>query len=85
MPDASKYDRTVTLICPTCGDTQFEHDEHDENAAATCLSCGLQITRTDLIEANSENISGQLEKMKSDVVSDMKAQLQKSLKGFRIK
>lgn len=85
MTDASKYDRAVTLMCPTCGDTQFEHDEHDENVAVTCVSCGLKITRTDLIEANSENISGQVEQIKSEVVADMKAQLQKSLKGFRIK
>lgn len=85
MTDASKYDRAVTLICPTCGDTQFESDEHDENAAVTCVSCGLQITHTDLIEANGENISGQVEQIKSEVVADIKAQLQKSLKGFRMK
>jgi predicted RNA-binding Zn-ribbon protein involved in translation (DUF1610 family) len=85
MTEANKYDRTVTLMCPTCGDTQFEHDEHDENASVTCTSCGLKISRTDLIEANGENISGQVEQMKSQVVADMQKQLQKALKGFRIK
>ena len=67
------------------GGTQFEHDEHDESAAVTCASCGLQISRSNLIEANSENISAQIEQVKSEVVADMKAKFQRKLKNFRIK
>jgi transcription initiation factor TFIIIB Brf1 subunit/transcription initiation factor TFIIB len=72
-------------MCPTCGDTQFEHNENDENAALTCASCGLQISRTDLIEANSESISAHVDQMKSQVVADVTAQLHKALRGFRTK
>jgi uncharacterized Zn finger protein (UPF0148 family) len=85
MTDSSKYDRTVTLICPTCGGTKFEHDEHDENSAVTCASCGLQISRSDLVDGNGENISAQIEQVKSEVVADIKAQLQQALKGFKAK
>jgi len=83
MTDAGKYDRSVKLQCPTCGATQFHHDEHDENARVICASCGLQISRGELIEANGENISAHVEQMKSEVVADVRKQLRDALSGLK--
>lgn len=78
---SGKYDRSVELHCPTCGGTQFEHDELDETAPVTCLSCGLSLSRGNLIAANSENIDAHIEQIKGDVTADLKRQLQQAFKG----
>lgn len=88
MADTSKYDRSVGLHCPTCGATQFHHDEHDESAPVTCASCGLQISRNDLIEANGENIAAHVGQMKDEVIADVRKQLRdafSALKSFKVK
>lgn len=83
MNDAGKYDRSVELQCPTCGATQFHHDEHDETAPVTCASCGLKISRSELIEANDENITAHVEQMKDEVVADVRKQLSDALSGLK--
>ncbi|WP_425480510.1 ECs_2282 family putative zinc-binding protein [Xanthomonas vasicola] len=51
MPiDAGKYDRSIALLCPTCGGSQFAHDDSDDSATAlvTCANCGLEIPKEGL-------------------------------------
>ncbi|MDI9332823.1 MAG: YciI family protein [Cytophagales bacterium] len=51
--DAEKYNRAITLLCPTCGSSQFSHSE--ESALFTCTSCGRETTRDELIRESGEN------------------------------
>lgn len=80
--NTDKYNQSITLLCPTCGGTQFSHDESDDQSTglATCVNCGLEIIKADLVKANSENVNQHIEDMKKKVVEDVKKELRDSLK-----
>jgi uncharacterized Zn finger protein len=80
--DAEKYNRTVSLLCPTCGYDQFSHeDESSSNQLVTCARCGLQLTREELIDRNQENIHLTVKDIEKQVVSDLKTELTKAFRG----
>jgi transcription initiation factor IIE alpha subunit len=56
--DDEKYTRNVSLLCPTCGCTQFKYEKGvDETIEiAQCASCGREITKDELIKENMENL-----------------------------
>jgi len=72
----------VSLLCPTCGGTEFEHTEAGQ--LATCTRCGLKISKDDLIRANSENIEANMQDITNAVTRDAAKALQMVLKqAFR--
>jgi len=79
--DAEKYSRTVNLVCPTCGSTEFSQvDENTpETEFITCASCGREITKAELMRENSENIDEHMKEMGEEAVDDLQQQLKKSL------
>lgn len=82
--DADKYNRTVSLLCPTCGHDQFSHEgESSSNQVVTCARCGLQLTREELIERNQENIHLNVKDIEKQVVGDLKAELTKAFRGSK--
>ncbi|ODU86095.1 MAG: hypothetical protein ABT00_09065 [Bordetella sp. SCN 68-11] len=84
MIDRGKYDRTVTLHCPTCGGTDFKYEAetaHEDSALITCPSCGLTITKSDLIASNGENIDAHLDEVKAEVMQDITKSLRDAFKG----
>lgn len=84
MIDKGKYDRTITLHCPTCGGTDFKYEAetaHEDSALITCPSCGLTITKSDLIASNSENIDAHLDEVKAEVMQDITKSLEDAFKG----
>jgi hypothetical protein len=80
---AEKYNRNVTLLCPTCGGTQFEYENGvgETIELAKCASCGREITKDELISENSENISEHAKEMGKEIVQDMAKELKESLKA----
>lgn len=92
--NADKYNRSVSLLCPTCGGNQFSHDDADVSTIALvkCETCGLEISKDDLIRANSENVDEHVKEIGQEVVKDIEKELRDSLKkafggskNFRIK
>lgn len=81
--DAEKYNRSVTLICPTCGGTQFEYDKGvDETIELVkCLSCNRELTKDELIRENSENISENVKEISNEIVNDAAKALRKVFKS----
>jgi transcription initiation factor TFIIIB Brf1 subunit/transcription initiation factor TFIIB len=79
MIDGSKYNQTVTLNCPTCGGTQFEHD--DSSDRAKCTGCGLVLTKDSLIEANNENVTAHVGEIKEQVLADLTKSLKDAFKS----
>jgi len=79
--DAEKYNRSVTLLCPTCGSRQFSQSDEavPETALITCASCGREITKAELIRENTENIDEHVKEIKEQVVEDLQRQMKKSL------
>ena len=89
-----KYSRNVSMLCPTCGCSQFEFENGvDETIEiAKCASCGRTLTKDELIRENSENINEHVKEIGAQVTKDlakeMKESLMKASKGnkiFRIK
>lgn len=87
--DSNKYSRTIEMHCPTCGGTEFKSDEAaGAESPVTCTSCGLQLTRDDLREANGQNIAAHVDEVKKEVVQDIRKAFRDAFKGnksFRIK
>jgi predicted RNA-binding Zn-ribbon protein involved in translation (DUF1610 family) len=78
--DAEKYNRSVTLLCPTCGSSQFaQSDENSQSELVTCSSCGRELTRDELIRENSENIDEHVKEIGKQVAEDLGRELKKSL------
>jgi len=83
--EAEKYNRSVTLICPTCGGDQFEFEDGEERIqSAKCVSCGRAFTKDELAKENSENISAHVEEMGQEITRDFAKEMRDTLKrAFR--
>ena len=79
---ADKYDRQVTLLCPTCGCTDMEilHGSEETIELVKCPSCGRELTKEELINENSENIKANLNEVKEEIQKDLVKEMQKNLK-----
>lgn len=79
--DTEKYNRSVTLLCPTCGGTQFSPVSPDniESEIQKCASCGREITRDELIRENCENIDEHVNDIKDELIKDVANELKKQL------
>lgn len=77
-----KYNRNISLLCPTCGCSDFSYDEGSDETmqVMTCASCEREFNKDELIQENSENIDEYLSEMKDEVVKDVADELRKSLK-----
>ncbi|HAX91386.1 MAG TPA: hypothetical protein DCY07_04160 [Rhodospirillaceae bacterium] len=80
--DAEKYDRSIGVLCPTCGCTQFEFEKGVDEVIelAKCASCGRKLSKDELIDENSENISEHVKEMGDQVMNDLAKELKDSLK-----
>lgn len=77
-----KYNRSIKLLCPTCGCADFSYDEGLDEAVQvmTCVSCGRELNRDELIQENSENIGEHLSEIKDAILKDAAEELRESLK-----
>jgi Zn ribbon nucleic-acid-binding protein len=80
--ESQKYERNISLLCPTCGNTQFKIEKGvDETIEIVkCASCGREITKDELIQANSENVFEHKQEMGSQVIEDAAKDMKESLK-----
>jgi uncharacterized Zn finger protein (UPF0148 family) len=79
--DAEKYNRSVTLNCPSCGCDQFEYDDAGGLVEhMKCARCQREYTRDELIGANSENVSEHVKEMKEEIVKDVAKEFRTTLK-----
>jgi len=79
--DTEKYNRSVTLICPTCGSIQFNSSDlkNSESELLKCASCGLELTHDELIRENSENINEHVKEIEKEVTEDLGREIKKQL------
>ncbi|MDN3561356.1 ECs_2282 family putative zinc-binding protein [Vreelandella neptunia] len=80
--ESDKYNRNVSLLCPTCGCSEFSYDEGvDESIQVmTCASCEREFNKDELIRENSENIDEHLSEIKTEITKDFADEVRKSLK-----
>lgn len=67
--NTEKYDRTIRLLCPVCGNTDMEHSEESE--FVKCISCGKEMTKDSLIEENGESIDLHVDELKKEISKDV--------------
>jgi uncharacterized Zn finger protein (UPF0148 family) len=76
--DAEKYRRSIALLCPTCGQKDFEHDANGETLR--CVSCNRGFTRDELVRENGEVIEAEVAEVKAEIAKDVTNELRASLK-----
>lgn len=74
-----KYNRSIRMLCPTCGATDFEF-ETEESELVKCASCERELTKDELIQENDENIQQNVKEATDEAVKDIEKELTKSLK-----
>lgn len=81
--NTEKYSRSVKLLCPTCGYDQCSQPEgkQSDSQLLKCDSWKLKINRSDLIQANQENIDENVKEIGHAVVQDLKSELLKAFCG----
>ena len=72
----SKFDRTIVLLCPTCGNDEL----FEENSWFTCTDCGLEISAEDLIQENGELIEATADNITEEVIKDFTDTFKKMFK-----
>lgn len=86
--DSEKYNRSVSLLCPTCGNSEFGYDDDDLSRGIRCLSCGRIFSRDELIKDNGNIIAANVEEIGEEFVKDaadeLRTMLQKAFSGSKI-
>ncbi|RYU47081.1 ECs_2282 family putative zinc-binding protein [Aliivibrio finisterrensis] len=77
----NNLDREIRLLCPTCGCTDFSHEEHNENDLVTCAQCERKMSKGDLINENSEVINEAKHEIASEAKKQIEAEMKKMLKN----
>jgi hypothetical protein len=85
-----KYNRNINLLCPTCGGNHFESESGTAETVEilSCARCKRKMTKDDLIEANSENVSEHINEIRRELVEDVREQLKRAFsnnKFFKIR
>lgn len=78
--DASKYGRSISLMCPTCGHKEFAYEESGEGPMR-CTCCDREFTRRELTAENGEVISGEFEALKPEILKYMRNEVGDTLKN----
>jgi uncharacterized Zn finger protein (UPF0148 family) len=85
-----KYNRSISLMCPTCGSSDFRYDDEVDISEQifTCASCDRELTRDELEQENAENIEEHFKDIQKQVTEDLKKDISKIFsknKSFRLK
>lgn len=81
----SKYDRTVILLCPTCGNSELIKENE---LSIICPNCNRAMTKDELLHENSESIHTHVNEVKNEIVHDFNEKIKNIFKGnknFRLK
>jgi uncharacterized Zn finger protein (UPF0148 family) len=72
--DSEKFNRTVPVLCPTCGGSQFS-----EGDSVTCVTCNRVTTRDELLRDNQENFQAHAKEIGEAAVEDVRKGLKEML------
>lgn len=75
------YNRSVSMICPTCGGTDFSFEQDD--SLVRCAGCDRVLTRDELTRENCFQIDSAVDAMKKEIVADVTRDLREMIKKFK--
>lgn len=76
----SKYDRSISMQCLTCGGEDFETNTSD---TVKCSRCGRSMSKVELREANSTRIEHEIANVKAEVLKDVKDDLSRIFRKWK--
>ncbi|RWX45471.1 hypothetical protein H206_02694 [Candidatus Electrothrix aarhusensis] len=62
--DLKKYNRSIKLLCPTCGSDDFINIELE---IITCNNCKRELSENQLIQENDKNIQENVKEVSSKI------------------
>jgi len=74
-----KYNRTINLLCPVCGNTEMEYS--DDADVVKCVGCGKELTKDELIQENGVSIDAHVDKIKNELTKDIQKEFENILKN----
>lgn len=75
------YSQSVSMICPTCGGTDFSFEQDD--SPVRCIGCDRVLTRDELIRENGFQIDYAVDDMKKEIMTDVTRDLHEIFKKFK--
>jgi predicted RNA-binding Zn-ribbon protein involved in translation (DUF1610 family) len=83
--------RTVSLLCPVCGNDQFDalddsfvdFDAAPDDTQFKCADCGSLFTKEQLLGENSEKINIAIEEVKQEAIKEMKKELERAFRKWK--
>jgi len=75
------YHQSVSMICPTCGGTNFSF-EHDDSPVR-CVGCDRVLTRDELMRENGVQIESAVDDMKDEIIADITRDFRNVFKKFK--
>lgn len=84
-------DRKVTLLCPLCGNDQFESMDEEfedllhasDDVRVSCSDCGSVYTKQELIESNAAIIDNAVDELAEGAVKELEKELKKAMKKWK--
>ncbi|CAJ1785041.1 hypothetical protein FNBNMHLP_00465 [Aeromonas jandaei] len=76
----SDYSRQVILLCPVCGNSQFEITSEQ---FYTCSDCRNKFDKEALISENTVSTDAMVEDLKKELILDLEKDLKKMFKRFK--
>ncbi len=80
-----KYEKSVTLRCVTCGDTELEYSE--DKSTILCKRCGKEYPGgyDELVALNQPEIDREVEKLEKEALKYADVELEKFMKEMNRK
>ena len=84
-------DCKVTLLCPLCGNDQFESLDEEfedllhasEDVRVRCSDCGSEYTKRELLDSNAAIIDNAVDELAQDAVKELEKELKKAMKKWK--
>ena len=84
--------REVSMLCPVCGNDQFESldvqclDPNDapDSTLLKCSDCGATFTKDELIQENSLKIELAVDEMAEEAAKEIEKELKKAFKKWKL-
>ena len=81
-------DRKVTLLCPLCGNDQFESLFEDllnasDDIRVRCSDCGSEYTKRELLDDNATIIDNAVDELAQDAIKELEKELKKAMKKWK--
>lgn len=77
--NVDKYQRELSVLCPTCGYGKFACENEEDNIIK-CESCGRTFLKEELLKENEESIYETVQEMGKEAVTDIAKELKSMFK-----